>query len=486
MAFNDMNSWDEDPDERLRQRWQRAFADFEVQPRSALNRRVLNQLRAGRHRRRAVWLAVGLLLLLGVSLIYPLGFRERPDRMHTSTLNRRARPTVPHPVRPMRQPTAPIERPTRSDRAVTTLPTGQSITDSRSAVHARRAPGLEITHRKSARGNVVTAEALVGWQRNTERARRHTEAGRTPSITPVFVDQPHAISSRSRGTRSSVQSADLTGTVSPAWQSAPVEPPVNDNQSSFSPLSGSQPLNRPEHILWAQLKPTGLLLMPGQLSTLPDHIHPFDRVASPTAKSTGAQPGWHWFVEVGPLSSFQRMSAPPAASLHLSQVEAPAAFSPATWGYQLNGGIRFQRWQAHLTIGQIRRWAYYTVNENQYRVESGPTNTSRLVRESYRVTENVALPMIGAGLSQTHHLGRFDVAVGGELSYLPSSKQTLIGLRGGVSHGLSLSQRMELQIGLRGEYGLNRLLNEQGQLAIHPLLLGIGFRLQPHFGHPKF
>ncbi|MCX6215620.1 hypothetical protein [Spirosoma sp.] len=487
MAFNDMNSWDEDPDEQLRQRWQRTFADFEVQPRSALSRRVLNQLRAGRHRRRAVWLAAGILLLLGVGLLYPLRFRERPDPMHASTiLSQRAQPNGPLPTRPKQQPAVLTSPPTQPDQSATALPTRESVNDSRSAVHSPTVPDPETTHRKSVQVTIVPAEKLAGWHGSTERARRRTESGGRPSITSVFVDQPYAISPHSRSTRSSVQSSDLTETVSPALQLAPVVLPVNDNQSAFSPSPASQSVATPEHILWAQLNPTGLLHMRSRLSALPDYIPTLDRVARPLAKSTGAQPGWHWFVEAAPLSSFQRMSAPPVASLHLSQVETPAAFSPATWGYELNGGIRFQRWQAHLAIGQIRRWAYYTVNENQYRIEPGSANAPRLVRESYRVNENAALPMIGAGLIQTHHLGHFDVEVGGKLSYLPSSSQMLIGLRGGVSHGLSLSQRMELQIGLRGEYSLKRLLNEQGQLAIHPLLLGIGFRLQPHFGHPKF
>lgn len=175
------------------------------------------------------------------------------------------------------------------------------------------------------------------------------------------------------------------------------------------------------------------------------------------------------------------MNTPQDSTAYLSNVNAPATFSPATWGYQLNGGIRFQRWQAYLSVGQLRRWAYYTVNENLYRVEPSPTDPRQLVRETYSVAENVALPMIGIGLSQQTILaqGRYTVDFGGQVSYLPTSGQILLGLRGGAARRLAVSRLTELQDGLSIEYGLNQLLSEHRQLAIHPLLVGLKFRLQP-------
>ncbi|GAB3643159.1 hypothetical protein GCM10027423_37960 [Spirosoma arcticum] len=174
------------------------------------------------------------------------------------------------------------------------------------------------------------------------------------------------------------------------------------------------------------------------------------------------------------------MNTPQASTAYLSPVSAPRAFSPTTWGYQINGGIRFRRWHAHLSLGQLRRWAYYTVNENRYRVAPSPTDPHQLVREMQSVAENVALPMIGAGLSQQTLLaqGRYTVEVRGQVSYLPTSDQALLSLRGGVGRRLMLSQRSELQVGLTAEYGLNPLLSEQQHLFIHPLMVGIGVRIQ--------
>ena len=233
--------------------------------------------------------------------------------------------------------------------------------------------------------------------------------------------------------------------------------------------------------VWAVLKPLSLAPLPSSLSALPGQLPALGSEATHPTGSAVARRRRHWFVEAVPLSSFQWMSAPPAATAYLSPNNAPAAFSPSTWGYQINGGIRFRRWQAYLSMGQLRRWAYYTVHENRYRVEPSPTNPHHLVRETYAVAENVALPMIGAGLGQQPLLGqgRYVVELGGNVSYLPTSDQALIGLRGGAGRRLPLSRRTELQAGLTVEYGLNRLLNERQHLVIHPLLVGIGIRIQP-------
>ncbi|GAB3756464.1 hypothetical protein GCM10028817_26600 [Spirosoma pomorum] len=182
-----------------------------------------------------------------------------------------------------------------------------------------------------------------------------------------------------------------------------------------------------------------------------------------------------------PLSSFQWMSAPRASAAHLSQVSAPAAFSPTTWGYQLNGGIRFRRWQAYLATGQLRRWAYYTVRENQYRVVPTASNPNQLVRQTYAVAENVALPLVGIGVSQYQSFSRdrYVADVGGQISYLPTSDQPLAGLRAGLGRQIRLRHQLAAQVGITVEYGLNRLLDEQQQLVIRPLVVGFSIRIQP-------
>lgn len=64
-----MNSWDEDPNERLRRQWQQRFADFEVQ----LSRRILTALAADfQHQRTSRMVTLLLFLLpLGADLVYP-------------------------------------------------------------------------------------------------------------------------------------------------------------------------------------------------------------------------------------------------------------------------------------------------------------------------------------------------------------------------------------------------------------------------------
>jgi hypothetical protein len=188
-----------------------------------------------------------------------------------------------------------------------------------------------------------------------------------------------------------------------------------------------------------------------------------------------------WFVEAVPLSSFQWMSAPRASSAYLSQVSALAAFSPTTWGYQVNGGIRFRRWQAYLATGQLRRWAYYTVRENQYRVVPSASDPNQLVTQTHAVVENVSLPLLGIGVSQYQSFSRdrYVLDVGGQISYLPTSDQPLAGLRAGLSRQIRLRQQLAAQVGVTVEYGLNRLLDEQRQLVIRPLVVGFSIRIQP-------
>ncbi|GAB2516699.1 hypothetical protein GCM10027085_03310 [Spirosoma aerophilum] len=177
------------------------------------------------------------------------------------------------------------------------------------------------------------------------------------------------------------------------------------------------------------------------------------------------------------------MSAPGTSTAYLSQVSTLAPFSPATWGYQLNGGIRFGRWQVYLATGQLRRWASYTVSENRYRIDPNVSSPNGLVRVTHSVAENVSLPMVGIGVSQYRLFSqnRYVVTLGGQVSYLPTSHQPLAGLRAGLGRQIPLRPHLAAQIGLNVEYGLNRLLDERQQLIIRPLVVGLGVQIQPPF-----
>lgn len=104
-----------------------------------------------------------------------------------------------------------------------------------------------------------------------------------------------------------------------------------------------------------------------------------------------------------------------------------------------------------------------------------------MVREKHVVAENVALSMVGGGLSQYRLLGRgrYMVDLGSQVAYSPSSGQLLASLRTGAGRRLAVSREFELQAGLMAEYGLTRLTSERQELIIHPIVVGVSIRIQP-------
>ena len=482
-----MNSWDEDPDELLRQRWQQTFADFEVRPRSSLSRRILDQLPTRNQRRPVLWVVGGLFLFVSAGLFYKNRLEKSSRLKHGITAGQ---PTVP--VQPLSASRAPL--PTApAGRSVPTGQPGISL-EPNEAVAKQPTVCSSIVRRVDPPGVVYPEVKALSEQRTPIRQLPAAQgqfrpwAGATLRANSVAAHQPRSKSVRSVGNRISTESSGPAESVEYKPMATLPDQSIHNTHDPFpNPrLTVDQPLANTVPIEWTRLKPLGILSILSQLSTLPNHLPAIRWGAAHSVKSVVAHPSPHWFVEVMPLSSFQWMSASPTSTTYLSHVDAPAAFSPATWGYQINGGIRFQRWQANLSMGQLRRWAYYTINENRYRVESSLTNPNQLVRETYAVAENVLLPMIGIGLSQERLLaqGRYTVELGGQVSYLPTGNQTLVGLRGGARRRLPVSRNTELQVGLTAEYGLNRLLNEKHQLVIHPLVIGLGLQIQPRSGHP--
>ena len=473
MASNDMNSWDEDPDELLRRRWQQTFAGFEVRPRPSLSQRILGPLTARPRRRPIRWLLAGLLLLLSAGFIYQLRLAGHSNPEHNpAPTGRYFRPVQPLGATRVRQPGG------RSGQAIppaplVSPPPGETIAGRQQWVNSMY--GAETYGVDALSGHRTPLRRLPTGQ---IRTRREVEGITLP-------DGPRLSASvRSGGVRPPRPSAGLADPPDYEPASALAErlvrqrhqPAAVSVESVDKPVTSAVPVFR-----WARLKPMGMVPLLIRLGSLPGQLPALDLAPVPLVKTLVARRRLRWFIDAIPLSSFQWMSAPPTSQAYLSQVRVPGAFSAATWGYQLNGGIRWQRWQAYLSMGQLRRWAYYTVSENRYRVEPSPTDPNQLVRETYAVAESVALPMVGAGLSRQMLLARggYTAEWGGQVLYLPTSNQALLGLRGGVRQRLALGRRSELQVGLTVEYGLNRLLSEQHQLVIHPLVVGVGLRIQP-------
>ncbi|MBD2757458.1 hypothetical protein [Spirosoma validum] len=497
MASNDMNSWDDDPDELLRRHWQQAFDDFEVQPRSSLSRRILNQLPAGRRRRPIRWLVAGLLLLMTAGLLYQVRFSERSGTKDKNNIAQSASPHRSTSKSRVLQPTTSAERPlspalartnsrsdevTASQRPTTRRPSASRIETPGVSAPLVASPQVETEAGFLAQTRKLTKRTDKIEFVTTSNVALRSETRKTRRNAPTLTSLSRSKSPRTTADRSPATSSGLVRSERVEPDQAPRE--VSASQDA---LSDSQVATNYLSVGTSQfLRIAGLLSLPGQLGALPAQLPVTDSVSRYRVEDNGVRPTQRWFIDAVPLSSFQWMSALPASASYLSQVHAPAAFSPATWGYQVNGGVRFGRWQAHLSMGQLRRWAYYTVNENRYRVEPNPANPYHLVREAHTVAENVALPMVGAGLSQYRLLGqgRYAIELGGQFSYLPTSRQTLLGLRGGVNRRLPLSHRLELQASVVIEYGLNRLLSEQRQLAIHPVVVGFGVRIQPRLEKP--
>ncbi|GAB3980188.1 hypothetical protein GCM10028806_47190 [Spirosoma terrae] len=483
MASNDMNSWGEDPDELLRQRWQQTFAEFEVQSRPSVRRRIFGQLTAQNQPKSTTWLVgIVLLLLFSFVLVYTIRRSDRSASVQSSSANVQLTSPTHTERATARRPTIPAKHATSLDKFETVPRVNGILAEQRLMNHQ---PIISNTESDVAKGQ----SKRHGTPTNRFRLRAKSNLPLTDFYRP---GRPFVESAPFSGTRSPITLppvvgisnrqgvADLVEHVDKAASDSTVENHVLSSRpaTSFSPL------------IFAQLQVRALSALPSSIRTLPNRLPVEELVILSAAGAEHPSRQYNqWFVEAVPLSSFQWMSTSSTSTAYLTQVNAPAAFSPATWGYQINGGVRWQHWQAYLSIGQLRRWAYYTVNENRYRMESTPSNSYQMVREKHVVAENVALSMIGGGISQYRLLGqgRYMVELGSQVLYSPTSGQTLASLRGGVGRRLPLpvSQLFELQTGLMAEYGLTRLMSEQQQLIIHPIVVGISIRVQPRLPQRK-
>lgn len=475
-----MNSWDEDPDELLRQRWQQTFADFEVQARPSLSRRILNALATGHPRKRAFRMAnLLLMLLLGAGLFYPVQLGETPKLTERYPAERlRASPVQPHSRSRNTLATVPVGRSNPLGLSVTDPQANGSVTVWQPPTYLKTAPRIEASGVEASERRHRPTRQLSGTPPVSDR-RVVVKSGPNPISTSRLVAK------RVRAPRNnapvkpsnSVALGDYERLSAPRGQLTNLN---NLRPLPDSPSSAGQTLSNTFPTDIARLNPKEITSLSHKLHILPGQLPAIH--SEPQASSVPVVIRHrHWFVEAVPLSCFQWMSTSPVSTAYVSQVNSLAAFSPATWGYQINGGIYFQHWQAHLSAGQLRRWAYYTVNENRYRVEPSPTNPHQLVRETQGVAENASLPVIGAGLSRVTLLaqGRYAVELGGQVSFLPTSGQRMVSTRGEIGRRLAINRNVALQVGITAEYGVNRLVSEQQQLVIHPFMVGIGLRVQP-------
>lgn len=469
-----MNSWGEDPNELLRQRWQQTFADFEVQSRTSVRRRILSRVPIRNRPKLSGWLMGGvLLLLLSTFLFYMIHYSNRPALTQGRMANVQPAPptsserfTISQPMTPSRPATSskPSEIGPRINRAMTEQ-------------MRNRQPSVAYTKPMTREGSPRR------HTQPTNQLRLRTKLSQ-PQAEPYRASQTFVKSPRFTAQHFSSTLSPAVDTSDRRWAQGLVEHTGNtiSDTNLVNYVLSNQRTIPASTLLLARLKTPALSALPTSLRALPDRL-PIKEVGIGSSVEAVNRVGLRkqWFIETVPLSSFQWMSTSSTSTAYLTRVNAPAAFSPATWGYQINGGIRWQRWQAYLSIGQLRRWAYYTVNENRYRMEPSSTNSYQMVREKHVVAENVALSMVGGGLSQYRLLGRgrYMVDLGSQVAYSPSSGQLLASLRTGAGRRLAVSREFELQAGLMAEYGLTRLTSERQELIIHPIVVGVSIRIQP-------
>jgi hypothetical protein len=475
MASNDMNSWDEDPERLLRQRWQQTFSEFEVQSRPSVRRRILSQITVQNRPKPTTWLVGGVLLLLfSAVLVYTIRRGDRTESDQVSRANVRLTPATRAEGVTARRPANSARRATSSEPFETGLLVNGAVVEQRLMIH------------QSTLSSKKTDAVKGSFRRHMRSANRlHLRVkSKLPLADSYAIGRPFVKKGRFSGNRFShalLPAVEVSNRQRAEGLMKQTDS-VNRNHIIANHELGGLPAPAASPVVLAQLEIPVLSFLPSSLRALPNRL-PMQQSVLPSATNAEKRFRQHrqWFVETVPLSSFQWMSTSSTSTAYLTQVNAPAAFSPATWGYQINGGVRWQNWQAYLSLGQLRRWAYYTVNENQYRMESSPTNTYQMVREKHVVAENVALSTIGGGISQYRFLGqgRYMVELGSQVVYSPTSGQILAGLRGGAGRRLPISRRLELQTGLMAEYGFTRLMSERQELVIHPIVVGVSIRIQP-------
>ncbi|GAB3800074.1 hypothetical protein GCM10028819_24650 [Spirosoma humi] len=189
-----------------------------------------------------------------------------------------------------------------------------------------------------------------------------------------------------------------------------------------------------------------------------------------------------WLVGVTPVSTYQWMTTVARPETYVQHVDAPAAFSAATWGYQLSGGVAWRQAVYQLSVGYIRRWAYYDLATSTFQVRSVGLNQYEVTPLKQAVVENEALFMLGASARKHWVLGGpsspYFARLGGAFTYVPNTRQSLVWANASAGVSIPLTKAYQLQVGPSVEYGVSRLWSSQRQLIIHPYLVGATLSLQ--------
>ncbi|MEZ0543144.1 hypothetical protein [Fibrella arboris] len=446
-----MNSSDDSTDKALKERFQQLFNEFERTPSSSLKQQIWKHLPAtSTTRRRYVVLAIVLLLLIG-------GAFYGPQRLLNSPTTHALPDRLVNDQRRTGSPPTQAQLAANTDRAATGVDKRVATQPDRLSTLPKAPPAHPAFSTKPAPPGqpVHLADRIARSRPASDQVRLPAAARQADQLT----GRPPA--------------SPIDKPASPTlWRSTPVhamaQPVVADSVFGQAAVSALQPMTIrpfcvPDNPLTKQVVP-----LPQQ----------------PTeATAENRRPPLQWLASVAPLSTYQWMTVVARPETYVQQVGTPAAFAGPTWGYQVSGGLVWRQLAVQLMAGQLKRWAYYDVATNEYRIDPTGPGAYRITQLSRSVVETGSLTMLGASLAKESALskrpGRLVASLGGQGTYLPATGQLLVWGQAALITGIPLKTAYSVHVGPTVQYGFSRLYSGDRQLVIHPFLVGVSLSIRP-------
>ncbi|WP_375447542.1 hypothetical protein [uncultured Fibrella sp.] len=460
-----MNSSDDSTDKALKERFQQVFKDFERTPSRSLKKRIWQQIAAAPTRRsRYVALAVLLLLLIGGALYGPrrTQIRRAPNGQSNRLVFGQSRRPIPGQTNAV-SPQAQTRSAVTLDR-VAVVANGDRATDQ--PVGSSAQPTIQKVQSDNLVSDTkATLPRQSVYAPTVARAGRSRLATNQVRLSPV-LNQANQSVDRGPTFRTEKQANPNLALSTPVRILS--GPAVSDRIVGQEALIGLQPVAIRQSRVPVYTITRPMVQLPQQLTEATAESRPVPL---------------RWLASVSPLSTFQLMTIMARPETYVQQVDAPSSFSSPTWGYQVSGGLVWQQFAVQLTVGQLRRWAYYDLATNEYRIEPTGLNEYRVTRLGRSVAENSSLTMLGAGLTKEYTLGkrpgRYAARVGGQGTYLPATGQTLLWGQAALTMGIPLKNAYSLQLGPTVQYGFSPIFSNDRQLVIHPFLVGASLTIRP-------
>lgn len=466
-----MNSSDDPIDKSLRDHFQQVFDDFEVQPSASLKTRIWQRLNVPAEKRRPYGvLILGVLLLIGTGLYirsYHALVRSYEAKNQQATVAEPVGKDQADKARKEPEPGSFYSHHFTNTTPASSAPIGQSTAETQVKNKLRPDDQLDrsisVTGRKLGSTQSKSQEAGQGLV-NTRRTVRSSQAfPKTLAESSNAVSQTNKLAAHSTVIRSESPKMPLATRLN-------------------LPGVSSEPL-RSEAVSWESLRSLALRPIGGVEPRISRNVQLPVVVTSPSEQPKSRRVPVRWLVGVSPLSTYQLMTVVAKPDAYVQRVDAPAAFSGPTWGYQLSGGVAWRTFDFQLSFGQIRRWAYYDLATDVYQIRPIGVSKYQITSLDQPVAENVSLTMLGASINKQYRLGgvhsRYVARLGGQTSYVPASNQTLIWAKAALGLNLPFQKVYQLQVGPTVEYGFSRLWSNERQLIIHPYLIGAAITIRP-------